>query len=121
MRWADAPVTVELKLAKSVNATAFIGTKLSDMLLHHYSDNEIKEIFSKEQSTELKHYTRPRGLWVSVVGDRDWPSLNPCDLRSQNQYEITLTDDAKVFLLTAESSFLHSPKSTGSSLAENGG
>ncbi len=71
-------------------------TKLSNVLLHHYSDNEIEEIFSQEQSTEQKHYTRPRGLWVSVVGDRDWPSLKPGDLRSQHQYEITLADDAKI-------------------------
>jgi hypothetical protein len=79
-----------------VPPAAFMRTKLSNVLLHHYSDNEIKEIFSKEQSTEQKHYTRPRGLWVSVVGDRDWPSLKPGDLRSQHQYEITLADDAKI-------------------------
>ena len=66
------------------------------MLFHHYSENEIKEILSKEQSTEQKHCTRPRGLWVSVVGDRDWPSMKPGDLRSQHQYEITLADDAKI-------------------------
>ena len=71
----------------SVTRSTFLGTRLSDMFLHYYDDNEIKEIFSKEQSTELKHYTSPRGLWASIVGGRDWPSLNPGDLRSQNQYE----------------------------------
>jgi len=66
------------------------------MLLHHYSSNVINEIASKEQSKELKHYTRPTGLWVSVVGDRDWPSMKPGDLRSQHQYEVTLAEEAKV-------------------------
>jgi hypothetical protein len=66
------------------------------MLLHHYSSNKINEILSKEQSTEQKHYTRPKGLWVSFVGDRDWPSMNPGDLRSQHQYEITLADEDKI-------------------------
>ena len=66
------------------------------MLLHHYSSNKINEILSKGQSTEQKHYTRPTGLWVSVVGDRDWPSLEPGDLRSQHQYEITLAGEATI-------------------------
>lgn len=69
------------------------------MLLHHYSSNVIKEIFSKGQSTALKHYIKPTGLWVSVPGDRDWPSMRPGDLRSQHQYDITLTDEAKICLI----------------------
>lgn len=72
------------------------------MLLHHYSSTKISEIFSKEQSTKQKHYTRPRGLWVSVVGDKDWPSMRPGDLRSQHQYEITLADRAKILFLNIE-------------------
>ena len=72
------------------------------MLLHHYSDNEIKEIFSKEQSTEQKHCARPRGLWVSVVGDNDWKSYRGHDLRDQNQYEIILADEAKILFLDSE-------------------
>jgi hypothetical protein len=72
------------------------------MLLHHYSDNEIKEISTKEQSTEQKHYTRPRGLWVSVVGDNDWRSYKGHDLREKYQYEITLADEAKVLFLSSK-------------------
>ena len=56
----------------------------------------MNSIKAKEQSSEQKHYTRPKGLWVSVVGDRDWPSMNPGDLRSQHQYEITLKDENKI-------------------------
>lgn len=52
--------------------------------------------FLRSSPPKQKHYTRPKGLWVSVVGGRDWPSMNPGDLRSQHQYEITLADDAKI-------------------------
>jgi hypothetical protein len=69
------------------------------MLLHHYSSNKIKEIVSKEQPTEQKCYTRPKGLWVSVVGARDWPSMKPGDLRSQHQYEITVANEAKIHFI----------------------
>lgn len=72
------------------------------MLLHHYSSNKINEILSKEQSTEKKFYTRPIGLWVSVVGDSDWTSNSGVDLRSQNQYEITLANAAKILFLDSE-------------------
>jgi hypothetical protein len=59
-----------------------MGVQQKLMLLHHHSSNKINEILSKDQSTEQKHYTRPKGLWVSVVGDRDWPSMKPGDLRN---------------------------------------
>ncbi len=72
------------------------------MLLHHYSSNKISEILSKEQSTEKKFYTKPNGLWVSVVGDNDWKSNSGGDLRSQNQYEIILADEAKILFLDSE-------------------
>jgi hypothetical protein len=73
------------------------------MLLHHYSSNKINVFLSKEQPTEQKCYTRPKGLWVSVVGPRDWPSMEPGDLISQHQYEITLAAKAKILFIDERS------------------
>jgi hypothetical protein len=83
------------------------------MLLHHYSDNKISEIITKGQSSEKKHYTRPIGLWVSVVGDDDWKSLSIGDLRSQNQYEITLADEARILFLNGEEQLLEFTQAFG--------
>jgi hypothetical protein len=72
------------------------------MNLTHYSSRGALFPVSMDQDREPS--MKPRGLWVSVDGEDDWPSWNEreqfLDLSLQTAYRVTLADDARLLHLT---------------------
>lgn len=71
------------------------------MRLLHYSWEPISDIRSTEQMREPA--SKPRGLWVSVEGDRDWrewcEAEQFCNVSEQHCYEVKLRPDSNVLRL----------------------
>ena len=46
------------------------------MKLSHYSRNKVQKVYSVDQDTDIcsTYYCKPKGFWVSVDGEWDWPS-----------------------------------------------
>lgn len=73
------------------------------MNLSHFSWKHITEAYSVDQiGTDFK----PRGLWVSVDGEDDWPSFcereNFRNLNTQAHYRVHLSEDANIRYVTTE-------------------
>lgn len=76
------------------------------MNLSHFSNKPLGKIRSVPQDGETGNLFKPRGLWVSVDGETDWPawckSENFGNPDGQYHYRVDLSDDAKIlFLKTA--------------------
>lgn len=80
---------------------------VSALTLRHYDANPV--IFDTErtylQADDARQYTKPRGFWVSVQGEDDWPTW--CRAEGFGieglavEHEVTLTPDANVLLLSS--------------------
>jgi hypothetical protein len=77
-------------------------TALRDLTLVHYSAKRI--VFNRHHAYEASGAYKPRGFWVSVLGEQDWPAwcqaegFNVTALR--HAHEVTLRADARVLMLT---------------------
>ena len=68
------------------------------MRLMHYSDAPVSEIVSKDQIDRPNR--KPRGFWVSVEGEDDWPSWCRSEdfglSRLTHGHEVILADSGKL-------------------------
>jgi len=44
------------------------------MILEHYSANPVVAVTSRKQDPDTYRHSKPDGFWISVKGERDWPS-----------------------------------------------
>jgi hypothetical protein len=65
-------------------------------VLIHYSDKVLERVFSRDQEAPTSYFDKPRGLWVSVKGKRDW-LLCCTEARFQYAHEIELTPTARLY------------------------
>jgi hypothetical protein len=70
---------------------------MSDLM--HYTSEPVTldsaRIYEQDEPTT---FGKPRGLWVSVAGEDDWPAWvrgNMPNIRLTHAYRVTLADDAK--------------------------
>ena len=81
---------------------------MTNLLLSHFSKGPLSEIRSTEQCSQVgdfeSPYEKPKGLWVSVDGDDDWPawcsSEMPEWMIDVARYRIYLTESPRVLLLS---------------------
>lgn len=75
-----------------------------ELSLSHWSNNKIEELKSGSGFDESR-YDKPKGLWVSVDDDDDWPQWNELngflDRSTQYQYQVTLKKDHDVLILNS--------------------
>lgn len=73
-----------------------------ELSLTHYSDSPTLEPLAVLQLTQPA--MKPRGLWVSVDGEDDWPawcrSEQFRDTDAQHRFRVRLADDARILHLT---------------------
>jgi hypothetical protein len=78
-----------------------VGTRLSDLTLVHYSSEPLA--FDSAREYKESGAYKPRGFWVSVLGERDWPAW--CEAEGfqvkalRHGHQVTLRADARVLLL----------------------
>ena len=81
------------------------------LTLEHYGNEHLTSIFDTPQMLHepgayRSEHEKPRGLWVSVKGEDDWPSWcqseMPHWMSSRARTRITLAADADILLLTGE-------------------
>lgn len=74
------------------------------MQLSHFSDHKILEFYSVPQDREGAGFGKPRGLWVSVDGEDDWPAWCKAeqfrDTDKQNHYRVNLAETHGCLVLT---------------------
>lgn len=84
---------------------------LHTLHLEHYGSEHLAGVRDASQAfhepgARRSEYDKPRGLWVSVKGEDDWPSWclseMPHWMTSRARTKITLAADANVLLLTGE-------------------
>lgn len=82
-----------------------MASNAHDLTLRHYARNEnFRYDSNRYYSQKDSRGDKPRGLWVSVLGEDDWYSWcrdeDFCVDSLDNEYEVTLTSDASILLLT---------------------
>lgn len=75
------------------------------MILSHYSYAE--GIAPESRDQDENPYSKPRGFWVSVDGEDDWPSWCASeefrDTGAQHHHRVTLADGARVLVVDSVS------------------
>ena len=78
------------------------------LFLSHFSSQPIGELRSVEQGWENDYrsgYEKPKGFWVSVDGEDDWPSWcsseMPSWLEGKTRYRIHIADWSRLLVLTS--------------------
>lgn len=74
---------------------------MTGLQLSHYTH---ADTLHPESLDQIEREIKPRGLWVSVDGDDDWPTWcreeMPGRIADTNRFRVTLADDANVLHLT---------------------
>ncbi len=78
------------------------------MNLSHFTDAET--LTPRTVKQDLRDKMKPRGLWVSVDGPRDWPEWcadeNFRDTKAQHRYRVTLASSANILTLSTVESLV---------------